>query len=394
MVVGTNINFSWAVVFAVMIALAGCRQDDDISVRLPAYDPLVDDYRMTDVEITTLDDLRRLDGRATTLVGGAQIVLDYQKNEIDWKEAGAYVAFGAIKSDGVLIPEDFDSLAMASAYYGLELSMLFLEDVGMPRDLLVHMETYYWPDLKIIENDGEEMDMKDNAFYMYIAQNDRGFYIFPYEDFQWLPLSMNAGVMTHEYTHSVFDALVYDPNRGGVTAAMVSSGANFLYGLNEGCADSMAVARTGDPDYMEHSIEKNVYVVQCNTAIREIVRDASVPWNYSPAIDSAARLQPTDDFCPYDVGAFFASLLYSLAQDIDQVGPGPDDIPSDEARAEVARALLGALDDLGQSLRTDFELYDMFSLLTARLSTQAQRDGFCALLELRYAMYYDLVEGC
>ena len=394
MVVVIKISFSWAAVLALMIGLSGCRQDGDVSVRLPAYDPIVDDYRMTDVEITTLDDPDRLAGRATTLVGGAEIVLDYQKNEIDWKEAGAYVAFGAIKSDGVLIPEDFDSLAMASVYYGLELSMLFFEDVGMPRDLLVHMETYYWPDLKIIESDGEEMVMKDNAFYMYIAENDRGFYIFPYEDFQWLPLSMNAGVMTHEYTHSVFDALVYDPNRGVVTAAMTGSGTNFLYGLNEGCADSMAVARTGDPDYMEHSIEKDIYVVQCNTALREIVRDASVPWNYSLAIDSAARLQPADEFCPYDVGAFFASLLYSLAADIDQAGPGPGDIPSDEARLEVARALFGALDDLGQSLRTDFELYDMFSLLNVRLSTQAKREAFCALLELRYAMYYDMVEGC
>ncbi len=394
MVVVIKISFSWAAVLAVMIALAGCRQEGEVSVRLPAYDPLADDYKLTDVEITTLDDLDRLDGQTTTLVGGAQIVLDYQKNEIDWKEAGAYVAFGGIKSDGVLIPEDFDSLAMASAYYGLELSMLFFEDIGMPRDLLVHMETYYWPDLKIIEADGEEIDMRDNAFYMYIAQNDRGFYIFPYEDFQWLPLSMNAGVMTHEYTHAVFDALVHDPNRGVALAAMTISGANFLYGLNEGCADSMAVARTGDPDYMEHSIEKEVYVVQCNTAIREIVRDASEEWYYSPAIDSAARLQPAADFCPYDVGAFFASLLYSLARDIDDAGPGPDDIPSVEARLEVATTLFGALDDLGLSLKTDFELYDMFSLLIARLSTQAKKDAFCALLESRYAMHYDLVEGC
>ena len=394
MAVGININFSWVAMLVVLIALAGCRQENDVSVRLPAYDPVVDDYRMTDVELTTLDDTGGLDGRATTLVGGAVIVLDYQKDEIDWKEAGHYVAFSAIKSGGVLIPEDFDSLAMASAYYGLELSMLFFEDIGMPQNLLVDMETYYWPDLKIIENDGEEIDMKDNAFYMYISQNDRGFYIFPYEDFQWLPLSMNTGVMTHEYTHSVFDALVYDPNRGVVTAAMTVSGTNFLYGLNEGCADLMSVARTGDPDYMEHSIEKDVYVVQCNNAIREIVRDASVTWYYSPAIDSAARLQPADDFCPYDVGAFFAALLYSLAADIDQVGAGPYDVPSEEARLEVARALFGALDDLGQSLRTDFELYDMFSLLNARLSTQGKKDAFCALLESRYTMYYDMVEGC
>ena len=394
MAVFKKTGFSWAAVLALMIGLSGCGQEGDVSVRLPAYDLVVDDYILTDVEIATLDDPRRLDGRATTLVGGAEVVLDYQENEIDWKEAGHYVAFGGIKSDGVLIPEDFDSLAMASAYYGLELSMLFFEDIGMPRDLLVHMETYYWPELKIIEADGEEIDMKDNAFYMYIAQNDRGFYIFPHEDFQWLPLSMNAGVMTHEYTHSVFDALVHDPNRGVALAAMTASGANFLYGLNEGCADIMAVSRTGDPDYMEHSIEEGVYVVQCNTAIREIVRDASVEWYYSPAVDSAARLQPVADFCPYDVGAFFASLLYSLTRDIDQVGPGPNDIPSGEARMEVARTLFLALDDLGQSLRTDFELYDMFSLFNARLSTQAKRDAFCELLESRYTMYYDLVEGC
>ncbi len=374
--------------------LAGLACDPGaVTVELPAYDPALDAYALTPVEITTLDDTGKLEGRATTLVGGADLLLDYQQGYMKWNDPGHSVAFSAFESDGVLIPEDFDSLAMAAAYYNIEISMLFFESLGLPvDDLLVSMETYYWADFELVEADGEAMEMTDNAFYMYISEDERAFFVFPYEQFQWLPMSMNSGIMTHEYTHAVFDALVGDPTRDLV---LTQSAANFLMGLNEGAADTMATARTGDADFMAHTVPKGVFVSQCNgEAWKEIVRDASIPWNYQPSLDAAARSTPTISFCPYDICSFVSALMWSTAASLDDGYAGQGDIPSEEARSRTAGWMLGALDTLGQSLPVDFELYDFFSILVSVIDDAAARQAFCGLLEERYSMYASEVSGC
>jgi hypothetical protein len=310
-------------------------------------------------------------------------------------DPGHFVAFGSFEDDGVLIPEDFDSFAMASAYFNIEGSLLFYEGLGMPDDLLVRMETYYSPRFEIVEETGESEIMEDNAFYMYVSTEDRGFYVFPYADFQWLPMSMNGGIMTHEFTHAVFDALVQVPNLSITVGAMSPSAANQLYGLNEGCADFMAVARMEDPDYMEHSIEKNVFGAQCNSGIyKEIVRDASTPIVYSGTMDNAARNLAPEAFCPYDIGAFFASTLYSVACELDGVNQEEGEIPSGDSLRAVATALYLALGDLGAGLGPDFELWDVFGMLAARLDQVDSADELCGVLQERYAMYYSEVPGC
>jgi hypothetical protein len=381
-------------IVAIVAALAGWSCDPGaVTVELPAYDPATDAYSLTPVEIETLDDLGKLEGRATTLVGGAEVLLDYQQGFLKWKAPGHSVAFSAFEADGVLIPEDFDSLAMAAVYYNIELSLLFFEALGLPvNELLVPMNTYYWADFEIVETDGESTEMADNAFYMYVSENDRSFFVFPYDQFQWLPMSMNAGIMTHEYTHAVFDALVYDPTRGAV---LQPSAANFLQGLNEGMADTMAVARTGDPDYIAHSVPKGVFVAQCNdSGWKEIVRDASLSISYSYAFDSAARSVPSDRFCPYDIGSFVSSLMYALAASIDDSSAGQGAIPAPEARLQVAGYALEALDLLGQSLSNDFELYDFFSFFASVIDTDSHLDTFCGLLGQRYSMWFSEVSGC
>jgi hypothetical protein len=234
--------------------------------------------------------------------------------------------------------------------------------------------------------------MSDNAFYMFISDGERSFFVFPYEQFQWLPMSMNSGIMTHEYTHAVFDALVNDPGRGLVLSGPA---ANFLMGLNEGAADNMAVARTGDPDFMSHTVPKGVFAVQCNSSSwKEIVRDASIPWNYTVGFDTAARTIAPGVFCPYDIGAFVSALMWSTAASMDDGYAGQGDVPSTESRSRTARWMLDALDALGQSLQDDFELYDFFSLLVSAIDDPEGREAFCGLLEERYAMYFPEVQGC
>lgn len=366
-----------------------------VSVEILDYDSERDAYAFRVVGIETLENVSRLEGRATKLVGDAEIRLDYQTNLLKWVDPGYRVAFGAVRADGVLVPEDFDSLAMVSIYYQIERSLLAFEELGLDASRLVPMETYYWPRFTIVDSDGEKTVMEDNAFYMYATRNDRGFYVFPYEQFGWLPLSMNGGVMTHEFSHAVFDALVTVPHRAWIDAGGLSrAAANFLYGLNEGFADTIAVARLGDPDYMGHSIAGNTFSSPCNGAVSDVVRDASRAINYSEGMDDDARTVAENAFCPYAIGAFVSSLMYETAQVIDGIPLDGDGIPSAASRTEVAAAFLRALDLVGQGLAGDFELSDFFDLFAGELPAGPSRAAACAALSERYAMYYGGIESC
>lgn len=377
-----------------LLLLAGC-DPDPVRVELLAYDEATDAYDFQTVTLETIDDLNELDGRATSLIGGAAFTYDLRDGYLEWDDTGHPAAFAAIEVDGVLIPEDFDSLAMVSIYYNIELSLLFFERIGMPRDFLVHLETYYWPRFKTINVDGTTEMAVDNAYYMYMTRNQRAFFVFPFEQFQWIPMSMNSGIMTHEFSHAVFDELVDEPNRE-LIAQMNAPSVNFLYGLNEGWADYMAAARTGDPDFIGHTTPPNVFGIQCNSeAWVELVRNVAKVYYYNESIDSEARSTPAADYCPYDVGLFFASTMYGLARVLDghphsaYLSP-----PSREAQERVASWLYTAMGDLGSTLALDFELWDLFSALVARAGNEAERAALCETLSFRYNMHYAAVEGC
>lgn len=381
------------VLAAALPLLAGC-DPGTVEIEIPDYDAESDSYVIRPVEVSTLHDVGRLEGRATRLVGGADLTLNYVEGNLTWNDGGHPVAFSALRIDDVLVPEDFDSLAMAATYANVERSMLFYErDLDLPvDDVLVDLETYYWPALETVETGEEKLEITDNAYYMRISDDERAFFVFPFEDFQWLPMSMNGGILTHEYTHAVFDALVHDPS---ATTPLSASAANFLYGLNEGCADWMAVARTGDPDYMEHSIRPGIFGIECNgSMVYEIVRDASDHLHYQQSWDYAARHVEPEAFCPYDVGAFFASLMYAVAERIDGGASEGGAVPSRQARIRVSRWLLGALEDLGVEMRPDFELWDLIGLFVLGIEGSGDREKACLVIEERYEMYSALVQGC
>ena len=384
--------FKLALPVLIFVASIAC-DDTPYKVRIMDYDIEKDAYRLRAVEIETLKDINRLEGRATSLIGGAKIEINFIKQMMSWDKPGRHVAFRAIKSDGVYIPEDFDSLAMVSIYYNMEHAMLFFESLGMPHNLSGQLNTYYWPDLTITEKDGNVADtytMEDNAFYMYTTQNDRNFYVFPYKKYEWLPMGMNLGIMTHEYTHSVFDSLVVDPTRNTVGANMENSSKNFLYGLNEGCADFMAFASTADPDFMLHSIRKNT----ASSIYKEIVRDCSDITQYDKSFDSSARSSAVKKFYPYDIGSFFASTLYEIAQKVDASEGNTSQIPSKHARQIVAKTLYRTLENLGNTLTVDFELWDFFNLFVSQTIDDNIKKATCDTLEKQYAMYYSEIVGC
>ncbi|MCP4599971.1 MAG: hypothetical protein GY847_05435 [Proteobacteria bacterium] len=377
-----------------LLATQAC-EPTDVTMSLMAYDKKTDSYLFKDVEVKTLTDIDRLEGDSTTIYGGATVVLNYEEDYLKWKDGGHSVAFEAVEKNGVLVPEDYDSLAMASIYYNIELSRtFFIEELGLPEDALGELPTYYWLDFEIVEQDGEKSTMLDNAFYMYMGEKSQAFFVVPFDRFQWIPMPLNSGIITHEYTHAVFDTIVLGMSDH---LEMNDSGTNFLNGINEGCADFMAVARTGDPDFIAHSIPSNLFFSECNWPgrVRDLARDASDTgnWNYAVSIDQPARNLSTYDFCPYDVGSFWTVLMYEIAGTINLEKTAK---PSDKSLKKVARWLMEALQNLGDQLEQDFEIWDLLSLFVMRINSQADREAACDVIEQRYQYnsYYTQVSGC
>ncbi len=391
-------NIFHCIVFLIGLCLISACDPGNVTMNLLAYDSATDSYILQDVDVKTLTDVWRLEGEATVLYGDAELTVNNSEGFLNWADQGHSVAFSAIEKDGVLIPADYHSLAMASIYYNVELSMLFFREIGLQRDTVGALPTYYWCNLSIVDTGGEESGMLDNAFYMYVDKSTQGFLVLPFDWFQWIPMPMNRGIMTHEYTHAVFEALVLGPNANIVdswNAAGTSPAANFLYGINEGTADYMAVASTGDPDFIEHSIQKGLFGDLCNSSVMEhdIVREADFVLAYSSSMERAAREKPMMDYCPYNIARFWTSMLYGIAVAIDDE---QSEIPSEQARYRVAKWMLHAIDDLGKSLLHDFEIWDLLSLFVTRISSPKDRDAACSIIEERYNydQYFTYIEGC
>ena len=366
-------------------------------MRLLAYDKNTDSYALTDVDISTLEDTRKLSGSATVLRAGLALTLDYGKGSVNWDQKDGPVSFTATEQGGVLIPDSFDSLAMASIYYNMELSYLFFcDEMGIDGATLRRLPTYYKPKIVIKENEKEPYQMMDNAFYMQISDTERGFFIVPFEIFQWVPIALNTGILTHEYTHYVFDILFKDN-----IPTLDAKSENFLRAFNEATADFMAVARTEDPDFMAPSIPPTLFVAEkCNgLSGMELSRDISDPitQNYNSIMDYWAReIEDTNAFCPYEIGLLLAGIFYEIAIGLDEVNGDIEDTPSKESLILVAGRLMDTLDGLAESVSKteDFELWDMFSELVAQFDNNTERAVVCSVIEARYEIYFSEVIGC
>jgi hypothetical protein len=373
-----------------LLVISSCENDTNL-MRLLVYDQEQDSYSFKEVELTTLNNVQTLEGEATKLKGGASMTINYETGYLKWHSLGTSVAFSAIEGEGgVLIPEDYHSLAMASTYYNFELSRLFFLELGIPEAMLDRLTTYYWANITFVEETGEKLNETDNAFFINIPGDMRAFFIMPFSIFQWIPMPLNSGIITHEYTHMVFDRLFPESSTN-----LSDSGNNFLLAINEGTADYMAVARTGDPDFMEHSVAYNTFKTESCSGLQgiELVRNASDLIVYTSELEFEALNRDYMEFvaCRYEIGAFWSAMMYEIARKLDSSGAS---IPDKQFRALVAKWLLGSLLDLSKTIEHDFDIVDAVNLFVARIKGPSDRKTACSVIEKRFSYRFSEVEGC
>ncbi len=291
-------------------------------------------YEPKQVQLETVTDIVAMEGKATSMIGGAELSFDVDVSGSDVEsylnaiqiEPGKKVKVSFMENDGVLIPADFHSLNIATTYYNFERSLKFFSKIsGIKIDELINRlgvpSTYYFPTLI---DDGEIS--KDNAIYSSFINS---FIILPFEQFRKIPFSINRGVLGHEYGHFIFNYRVHD----GKTYPPIynkwtpkneyTPGFNVVQSLEEGSADFYGVGvmcssdlENCEPQFVGHSLPnilnsaRRLDGIHCwkKTKTDNIHRDLVLKTNYT---DFKELCEPYG--CLYEIGTVFASSLWKAA---------------------------------------------------------------------------------
>jgi len=297
------------------------------------------DYRLTVVEVKTIENLGRMEGTYAKV--------RYNQSSDKLAPEAQFVQ----RSDGVYIPRDTISMELLGVYAHME-KLGELEDrMGLtgllPRPRLVSVET------NVVNNGVREYD---NASYFgdidVIA-------IVPNTNHQTLPISLNGGILAHEHFHAIFYHTVlrqlklndlyfvhdnYGPEQKKVTqgvpeqgdvktdVALESKYVNkiILSALNEGLADFWAWYYSNDPQFLEKSVR-----IKTLDRRRVIPNVSPLP---SPQYFRRRPQTPPGAFAmgaAYELGTRYAGFMRALADM--------------EGRKAASNALMSALDALSKN---------------------------------------------
>jgi len=340
---------------AILGLAQGCAPDADAPVRVRALVLSTGgEYVPQEVELKTVTDPVKLTGSVLEMRGGGSIRFDvndlllqnaYASNNPQaikravLKSEGDDVRVSYISRDGVLWPTDFHSWNLVTAYYGFEKAYEYFNVVAnIPGAELGTSRAYYFPQF-VDTSGGDAKEQRDNAIFYSLVE---GFMILPFDEFQKVPFSINAGVIAHEYAHWVFNRKTYQGAIYPVPlmewgAASSQPGVNILKSLDEGLADFHAWAATCEsafgcnPRFISSSLEDDR---------TSAARDLSAPDRcMTTSLRQSMLTASYGDFVAnwpaggqYEVGAILASALFQAAESTGQ-------------RQVLSRAIVNAYSD-------------------------------------------------
>ncbi|MFZ5470977.1 MAG: hypothetical protein ACOZIN_16235 [Myxococcota bacterium] len=296
-------------------------------------------YETRPVELHTVSDVVALKGSVAQMVGGARVLVDpndpllqtnggnltdAQLAEVFLKGKGVDVRASYIEKDGVLWPADFHTWNMVTTYFNFEQAFGYFQQIydGKPTEELLGSKVLYFAEFTLTEVSPQPQ--KDNALFFSPVW---AFAVLPFESLQQIPLSINIGVIGHEYSHRVFNTKVYggraipDPFLRWLGLGAANPQVNLLKALDEGLADFHAhgvtcVTELGcNPRFFSHSFKDDIVDD----------RDISKPDKcMSEGLRTALASLPVGTFTgqglEYEVGTLLAASLYQAGNKSAQMG--------------------------------------------------------------------------
>ncbi len=213
---------------------------------------------------------------------------------------------------------DNDALVALTTIHHIFVARRHFESLGMPATAIPKLSVQFFP--RKIETPllFGQAPITDNAFF---ARGLSGFGILRPAVLDSLPLSMNPGVMAHEYSHAVFSALTEKKQAYRL----------LFRDFDEGLADVHGAALSGDPRFVGRSVPTSLET-----------RDLSVARKYQ------AELQQAYAEDPYAYGSVVASVFWSFGARAERSG-----VERTKALELMARVAFEGLRDVDVPTSTD-----------------------------------------
>lgn len=408
----------WVAMGLCLMAMAGCRPGGDVDVSSSTFliytiDDNSGEYRLKREKITTLQNVRQVDGEIVEMRGGGELTSGIEgdpETREEWEQALIIADSSApsieytVEDDGTVVPWDFDSAMMLTVYHHMEqsntyfdalpLSAAFEQSLGQKiGEKVGKIPCYYYPQIAI---GGIPLPLfTDNAAYAFTLD---AFLVPPRASLdEAVPIYANRGVITHEYGHAVFNRLVYNNERvpdptfeDWPNDPFALHAYNALGGVDEGVSDIWGALDTGDPNFIAASISSDLidrdmakirFYEQCLAiAVQTGTYPASSECggNYEDGVDNPTDSEGVridskggDPYGPHQLGAVVASVFWALRNQ-------NKDTITDDAWGEIVAKSLVAIQNPTQDFRTSMFFNAMHDLLPAGAQAQA-----CALLQER-----------
>lgn len=315
-------------------------------------------FRVETKPLKFLDSLTQLDGAYLRLVQGGELTIKQIEGSIiqsDKFDGGGAPKLRYVVKDGVIVPRDYSTLMMLSAYYQYEqvfdnlktIANISIDDfVAKSGKLRVMFE----PNIRI-ESEGSTalVTLKLNAAYV---SGQKQFVLFQRSAVEKVPLAANLQVLGHEFGHALFEQSFYQNTFkrciAGSAADKSARQANRFFdgrleqefaikGINEGFSDFLSYSLTGSADILRSSIdigtkadERNF--IKSNFTFRDLGRE-----------------KPEEQVCSgsfYCIGTLFARSLYQTSA---KLGLSASDVAG---RGQMSAAVVDAMAKAQATLKT------------------------------------------
>lgn len=347
---------------AFLLVFTGCKpapSDEsprgDLAVQIPVSDGSgeASQYTLGTVILKGIESLREVRGKYAQFY--------YSPGLVNGRLSGSSPAAYFVKTkDNTYIAKDTLSLQMATLYFHMQSLMISAEDLG----ITIKVPFQIGLNTQI---QGDESIRANNAFY---DGRSKAMLFVPYTSHE-MPISVNAGIVAHEFFHSIFYNKVLallnqkrvsvsqrlsDKNvhslEGWERRAIINSklsdvelyNETLLRGVNEGLADFWGWAYTDDPDFLKWSLSSHVKPRSLNQ-LSEVtyVSDRQIEAAVNEAKNVANDPQTALSNFIYEVGTPYARFLKELVS----VKMQNEGLSRAEAKRAVSAFVIRYIENLG-----------------------------------------------
>ena len=346
-----------AALLACSALLGACAAEEDPGppyraevLELVATDPETgaSSFALVESELDRLDDLDRLEGPDLAVRRGGELIIREINGSvvIDGRfEAPGRPGLRYAVEDGVVVPLDYPTLAMLSAYHQFSGVLDQVEAVAsISVDEFVSrvgpIEAFFEPRIRMEQGVGATATVKLNAFYM---AETKQFGLAQRAGVEGVPLAANPKVIAHEFGHALFDQLFFEGAQRLCSEEEVADdplsasrlGAEYaISGFNEGTGDFVSFAMTGSASALQEVVRSDL--------ADELAEDRNLILDNFVYDDLQGPDRPCGTF--YCIGTLWARSLYRA---MIQLGLDTADAAD---RAAFARVVLTALGEARASI--------------------------------------------